>query len=217
LQNFFSKFNLFGDWIYRLVLLNFLWIGFSILGGLIFGIFPATAAMFTLLRKWMIQRNECHLFKDFALSYKDNFIKSNLIGFTILGIWLIVWIDLSFLLESTNIFAVIFSYLLMAVLLSVSISMLVLFPVFAHYEMSYVQYIVQVLKYPIVHVKQSFFIGVILVIYSLLLFKFPSILPFLGTSLVVFSIAKVLFPTFDKKYKKKQSMYEVQREESLYY
>ena len=41
MQEFNEKLNHFGEWIIRLVVLNFLWVGFSILGLGIFGDFPS--------------------------------------------------------------------------------------------------------------------------------------------------------------------------------
>ena len=51
MQELNNKLNLFGEWVIRLVYLNILWIGVSLLGLGILGIFPATSALFPVLRK----------------------------------------------------------------------------------------------------------------------------------------------------------------------
>ncbi|MEC0304686.1 DUF624 domain-containing protein, partial [Terribacillus saccharophilus] len=47
-----SLYQLF-EWITRFAYLNVLWILFTIAGGFIFGFFPSTIAMFTIIRDWL--------------------------------------------------------------------------------------------------------------------------------------------------------------------
>ncbi len=48
-----SALNKAFEWITKIAYLNLLWLGFTLLGLIIFGIFPATAATFTVARKWV--------------------------------------------------------------------------------------------------------------------------------------------------------------------
>ena len=53
-----SNFYRAAEWISRLFLLNILWVVFTIVGLGIFGFGPATAAMFAIVRKWIITPQE---------------------------------------------------------------------------------------------------------------------------------------------------------------
>lgn len=65
------------EWIMRLVYLNLLWIAFSLLGIVLFGFFPATAAMFSVVRKWIMGETDVRVFKEFWQTYRKEFWKSN--------------------------------------------------------------------------------------------------------------------------------------------
>ncbi|SFL53287.1 Uncharacterized membrane protein YesL [Gracilibacillus orientalis] len=67
------------EWLYRLALLNMLAIGFTLLGGIVLGFFPAITAMFSLNNKWL-KTEEFPIMKEFWKAYKQQFVKSNLLG-----------------------------------------------------------------------------------------------------------------------------------------
>ncbi|MFF3102162.1 YesL family protein [Viridibacillus arvi] len=217
MQGFYEKFNVFGEWLYRLVLLNFLWIGFSILGAGILGVFPATAAIFSLLRKWMLQGKDVKLLSDFGQAYRNSFLKANVLGYGMVVLWLIIWADIQLTLQSTSLIGLVMTYILFGVLIYVSIASLMGFAIYVHYELTINQYFLQMLKYPITHVKESFILIATLLIYCTLLYYGSSIIPFIGVTLLGFVIAKVIFPTFKEQKKKNSTMYEQQRDELLYY
>ncbi|MGP4041514.1 YesL family protein [Gracilibacillus sp. D59] len=71
------------EWLYRLALLNMLAIGFTLLGGIVLGVFPAITAMFALNDKWM-KAEEFPVIKEYWKVYKQHFVKSNVLGGLIL-------------------------------------------------------------------------------------------------------------------------------------
>ncbi|BDG36084.1 DUF624 domain-containing protein [Saccharococcus caldoxylosilyticus] len=42
------------EWITRLACINILWMLFTLAGLIVFGIAPATVALFTIVRKWLV-------------------------------------------------------------------------------------------------------------------------------------------------------------------
>jgi uncharacterized membrane protein YesL len=135
------------EWISRLALLNLLWIFFSILGLGIFGFFPATVAMFAVVRKWMLGEDDLSIFKTFWMAYKREFFKGNILGAIIVGAALILYIDFQFVLNSPNGFVSIF-YVPLFIITLIFISMLFyMIPIFVHYDMKISQVI-----------KNSFFV-----------------------------------------------------------
>lgn len=135
------------DWISRLALLNILWISFSLLGLVIFGFFPATVAMFAVVRKWMLGTDEMSIFKTFWIAYKREFLKSNLLGFIITAVGIVLYIDFQFVNHATNSFISLL-YIPFFIITFIFICMLLyIIPIFVHYDMKISQVI-----------KNSFFV-----------------------------------------------------------
>jgi len=63
-------------WFSRLVWLNLCWIIFSLLGGLVFGVFPATTALLIMMRRYLNGANRVTL-KDFYLAWRSELITTN--------------------------------------------------------------------------------------------------------------------------------------------
>lgn len=68
------------EWTPRLLWLNLLWIGGSILGGLVLGVCPATAAMFAVVRTWVRRAEPAPTLRTFSRTYRQGFWQANLVG-----------------------------------------------------------------------------------------------------------------------------------------
>jgi uncharacterized membrane protein YesL len=146
-SGFMESLNKLLEWISRLAFLNLLWISFSLLGLVIFGFFPATVAMFAVVRKWMLGNDEMSIFKTFWTAYKREFLKSNILGVIILAIGLILYIDFQFVLHSSSSFvAILYVPFFIITLIAISCVFYII-PIFVHYDMKISQVI-----------KNSFFV-----------------------------------------------------------
>src|SRR5690625_3277783 len=96
-KEFTNGFYSITQWFVKIVHLNILWFLFTLMGLLIFGVFPATVAMFTIMRKWIMGEKHIHINKLFWTTYKSEFMKSNLIGVIFIVIGSILYLDLAFL------------------------------------------------------------------------------------------------------------------------
>ncbi|MEH7391455.1 YesL family protein, partial [Bacillus sp. JJ1474] len=128
------------DWIIRLAYVNFLWMLFSILGLIIFGIFPSTVAMFTVLRQWIRSDKDIKVFKTFWSTFKSEFLKSNILGFILLGIGFILYIDFKFFSTIDGWVATILNLVLLSLFVIYAIVVLYIFPVKVHFELKTIQY-----------------------------------------------------------------------------
>lgn len=106
------------EWLTRLAVTNLLWLFFNIpifivalnlfivdsTGEMIFYIavimfmlpffsFPATTAMFALIRRWALHEVDIPLVRSFWKYYRLNYVRSLLGGLVIVGIWAILLID----------------------------------------------------------------------------------------------------------------------------
>jgi len=72
----------FCNWFGFLFLMNIYWMLMVILGGGIFGLFPATSALLLMLRRFINKDNKVGI-KHFFIEWKKEFLVSNLVGLPI--------------------------------------------------------------------------------------------------------------------------------------
>ena len=187
------------EWIMRLAYVNLLWIFFTLIGGIIFGVMPATVAIFAVTRKWIMDKEEDFpVFKLFWKSYRSEFLRSNLLGLFLLfggGILNLYHANLGVLPNQLQgIFQVIFYSVVIIFGMTVSF----LFPVYVHFNVNLKQYIKNAfligLSFPHYAILMLFIISV-----SIIVFQFAPILAiFFGLSLNVFLLMKISFTAFTK-------------------
>lgn len=83
---------LIGFW--KIGYLNLLWIGFSLLGLIIFGVGPATYALTKYYDRWLRCQEEPPVFKSFWQFYKERFKQSLVASWIVLGMIYILVINI---------------------------------------------------------------------------------------------------------------------------
>ncbi|MCL7748470.1 YesL family protein [Halalkalibacter alkaliphilus] len=186
------------NWIMKFAYVNLLWILFTIVGLIAFGFFPATIAMFSIIRKWIMKEVNIPVFKTFWLAFKTNFLKSNVLGLIIMFLGVILYIDLRIIDQLRGGWLHIFYYLLLTVSLLYSLTLLYVIPVFIHYEMK----LIQVLKVSFLLMilnpfsTVSMCAGVLAVLF--LMNHIPGLIPFFSGSLLSFIIMFFAYHAFIK-------------------
>lgn len=71
---------LVSDWFVKLAYVNFLWVLFTLAGGIVLGIFPSTAALFTILRRLVRGDTVNDVFSMYAGTFKQEFKRANKFG-----------------------------------------------------------------------------------------------------------------------------------------
>jgi uncharacterized membrane protein YesL len=83
----------------RLFLLNLLWLGWTLAGGIVLGIFPATAAVYAIVRKDLMRSHDLSsperepLHREFRAAWMREFRSANCLGYTFAVIWVLVLFD----------------------------------------------------------------------------------------------------------------------------
>jgi uncharacterized membrane protein YesL len=186
------------EWITKFAYVNLLWIGLSIFGLVFFGISPATVAMFTVIRKWIMGESDIPVFQTFWGTYKKEFLRSNGLGMVLALIASIIYLDLYFIKIDTNIQIPL--YLLISVMI---MTVLYIFPVYVHYEVKLIQLFKNaffiMLVNPVPNIMMLFgFIAAIFVM------KFiPALLFIFGGSITAGIIMASCYLAFQKIEKKK--------------
>ncbi|MBT2758159.1 YesL family protein [Mesobacillus foraminis] len=174
------------DWIARLAYINLLWIGFSVAGFILFGLMPATAAMFTIIRKWIKGENDFTILQTFWQTYKTEFLKSNALGGILMTIGGLIFLDLRISQSGTTAFSLVMSLLMISGLFILFIMFLYVWPIFVHFNLS----IFNILKTAfILSISQPMF-TIIMIVGSLavyfIMMNIPGLIPFFGGSLLAF-------------------------------
>jgi uncharacterized membrane protein YesL len=190
-----------GNWGFRLLILNILWIVFSAMGLFILGLFPATTALFGVIRKEIITADTQNVptIKSFWEIYKTEFLRSNLLGYiyTIFGVLLFFDLRVLHHLNSSvlNYFFIIVTYI---IILFYSLTFFYLFPILVHFQLRILDYI----KYSVILMFARPMQALILIVslftsYYLFLFL-PGLIPLMGISLISFIIMKTAIRSFPR-------------------
>lgn len=146
------------QWITRLAYINLLWLLFMCLGLFVFGAAPSTVTMFTIIRKWLNGETDLPVFSFFWATYKKEFCKANQLGFILLGISIVLFLDWRLISSlQGSLYPILLGCLIGAAFLFM-IVMLFIFPV-------YVQYEYKTLKY----IKAAFLLGISYPLYTMVM------------------------------------------------
>ncbi|HEU5141310.1 MAG TPA: YesL family protein [Bacillales bacterium] len=137
------------EWIMRLAYVNLLWIFFTLVGAIVFGMMPAAAGLFAVTRKWVMGETDVPVFRTFWDTYRSGFLKVNLLGLGYLAVGIIFYIDYVFIHSLGGMTSQILTVLLFSVVLLYLITFMYLFPVYVHFQLPALRYL-----------KVSFLIGV---------------------------------------------------------
>ncbi|OUS77587.1 hypothetical protein B1748_07255 [Paenibacillus sp. MY03] len=204
------------EWIMRLAVINLLWIVCSIpfvffgltmfiapqsgateqdmLGSLYtslilmaivapFTFFPATAAMFAVARKWVTGETDVSLFKTYFRGYKENYKQSMIGGILYTLLFVIMIVDFIVYREQLNIL----SYIFIAFLALLGVSIFNFFSMLVHYHMKTFQLMKNAILITIGKPFRSLSTAIMcgLVIY-ISFFQFTFLIPFFMGSIVAY-------------------------------
>jgi uncharacterized membrane protein YesL len=133
------------EWIMRLAYLNILWILFTFAGLILFGLVPATTAMFAVTRKWVLGNTDIKLFITFWEIYRKEFFKVQPFGLFLILVGFVFWIDYQFYIEGNAAVFLPVKFLIAGLFVLYVLFLLFIFPVYAHYQFKPLQYVKNVL------------------------------------------------------------------------
>lgn len=180
----------------RILFINILWIVFSLMGLLLLGFFPATAAMFSVVRKWILGEKDIPIFKTFWQNYKTGFIQTNLLGFALVLIGSILYIDLRFFQSAEGSITKLLSFLFLFLLLLYFIVLLYIFPIYVHYQFKTLEYIKYALIMAIGRPLQSLMMVLGSVLILILLRMIPILTLYFGGSVLGYVLMWISMKSF---------------------
>ena len=213
-------FNRVAEWLTRLTVLNFIWIAFCLMGLGIAGFFPATAALFSVIRKYQVGQGQVRIYQDFKRAFKDNLIQANLLGYSYLILVALLWVDYRYLLSTGDYWLVTLSFVFLVAVLMVALAWALHYPIFVQYHLSYKDYILNPFRWMVLHLRRSLAIIALLLIWWRFVDYLPGVLLFLGTSLPAFIIQSQVMVTIKAESQKENGKTKdllMSQEDVLYY
>ncbi|WP_318615851.1 YesL family protein [Sporosarcina sp. YIM B06819] len=188
----------FAEWLTKLLHIQIIWILFCLIGLVIGGIFPATFTMFGVIRKWIMKQEDFPVFKTFVKTYKEVFIKSNLLGYgmILLGFSIYYYIKL---FSSMSVVLVGITIMFGLVFLMTT---LFIIPVYVHFEISLPEVIRHAGVIALSHPLHILLMVLSLIVFWYLMLLLPALLPFVGFSLISYIlmlIANSAFKSVERK------------------
>ncbi len=201
-----GRFYKTSEFIMKLLQLQLLWIFFSFVGLLVVGIMPATMALFATTRKWVMKREEnFSLFKEFWKTFRNEFWKSNLIGFLLSLMGYALYVNLSIMKYAEGILAIcLFIGVILCSLLFITI-LIYIVPVFVHYNLKLSRYFTYSLMIGISYPVHTILVALIVYIVSRLFFWIPGLLPFFSMSLPAYLIMVLSLKLFERIERRRES------------
>ncbi|MBV7507607.1 YesL family protein [Bacillus sp. sid0103] len=185
------------EWIWRAITANLCWIAFTGLGLGIFGFFPASVALFTLVRKWLRKDTDVPVWKTFKQVYFKEWKRSNGIGLVFYSIGLFLFIDIR-ITESymSGVFASFISIILYILVIVLIVAVGYFFAVYAHYELSSKEYIKQSFLITLTGLPSTIWIGAGFFVIGYLIHQVPGLIPFISAVAPAFWIMRVCLSRF---------------------
>ncbi|OIJ17673.1 hypothetical protein BKP37_02845 [Anaerobacillus alkalilacustris] len=188
----------------RLAYVNILWIAFSFVGLLVSGVFPATIAMFSVVRKWLMDQPDTPIFKTFWQSYKKEFFKGNVIGWIFVAIGYVLYIQNYVIMFSNDPLIQISKYAFFLLVLLFSLVALYLFPTYVHYNVRLYQVVKNSFLIVIINPINNIIMILGLVLFYYIFLIIPQLAVFFGGSVIAYIIMWSCYQSFlniDKKKK----------------
>ncbi len=138
------------DLFMKIAYVNLLWIIFTVIGLVIFGVAPASVALLTIIRKWLMKDTDIPILSTFFRVYKNEFIKSNIAGFFFLLVFIILYIHFSYIPLVGGLLQVILTIGFIINGMFFLVTIIYFFPVYVHYDLKLFD-----------HFKRAFLLGMI--------------------------------------------------------
>jgi len=172
-------------WILRLVLINVLWVFYTLLGLIAGGIFPATLSALKIFRKWILGDVDVPIRSTFKQEFRKDFKKANLVGWILTFAGLVLYVNYLAIRSMGEINIVFLAAFYLLILFYVNL-VIWSFPQLAHYNGSIKHFFKNAIIMGIGRFHYTIGIGLYLFIVLYISLRYPGMLPFFTISIAAF-------------------------------
>jgi uncharacterized membrane protein YesL len=189
-----------GNWGFNLILLNILWILFSVSGLLVLGFFPATAAMFAVLKHMIMEDEDTAIVKLFIHKFKSEFLMSNAVGYPVAAFGLILYMDVRVLQQlDSGYLQLILASMTVVIGIIYLLTLLYIFPIFVHFDIKLLQYPLYAVILAVAKPFHTILLLSVLAIVVYVYFIIPALIFVFGFSLIGYIMTRIASASFPRK------------------
>jgi len=181
--------------------LQLLWIAFTLMGLGLLGIFPSTAAMFSVVRKWIMGEEDVPVFKTFWQTYKTEFVRVNGLGLILSAIGWLLYVDYHFFTFGQSMGSSLLKILTLLIIYLFITTCIYFFPIFVHFRYSVFDYFKYSFLYSVSTPLKTAGIFIISYIIYFLLMKVPVLFLFFSGSVISYMWMWYVYQTILKTQK----------------
>ena len=185
---------------FNLIYLNLLWVVFTLVGGIVFGIFPAIAALFAVVRKMILEDEDAAVLPEFIIHFKASFKTSNILGYvgSFIGLFLLIDFRIVQNISNESVQVLLFN-LIVVIGIFYLVAMHYIFPVYVHFDLKWNEYFryacILTIARPLQTIMLVAFVAAVVYLYILV----PALVFILGASFMSFVMMKIASLSFPKK------------------
>lgn len=193
--SFVTGLNTIFTWITKISWLNLLWMGYTLVGFIIGGIFPATIAAVKISQQWLEEGKSPNSWRSFHQFYKKEWFRANSLGWLLSLLGLLLWLNYKVMVNRLgDLHAIhIFSFYFL-IILYVSTAIWI-FPIMTQHEKG----MLSVMKESFILALGKIHITILALLWvggiGYLSLTFPAMLLFFTGSLIIFGLVKITHPT----------------------
>lgn len=169
----------FFDTLLWIACLNMLWIVFTLLGGVVLGVGPSTAAAQILIRE-KVQGNVVPLGRRYAKEYFKNFAKGNALGVPVLVVAAALALNWGYFSTGWDLGSQVASAAILLAVLFAAGTLCYLFPMFARYELTIPQYFLMSSRFAMRHLAGTVILLFVTAAAVFACRSLPGLVPFFG-------------------------------------
>ncbi|WP_342574248.1 DUF624 domain-containing protein [Solibacillus sp. FSL K6-1781] len=194
-MTFWDGFYSFGVKLLKIIYLNFLWLFFSAIGLFAFGLFPATIALFTITRQFLLDIDK-PITRTFWEVYKNEWVRGN--GYAVISyiIVLILAIDFYAIYMFDSLLILLIPTFIIAFIIFGTLFFF--FPVYVHFDLAFLPMIKQAFLFtitsPFTVILNALSIVLIYGIFNIM----PGAIPLFAGSVVSLFVMKFSLRSFKK-------------------
>jgi|SRR5699024_759841 len=186
-----SQINTFCTWFGRMVFLNLLWLFFTVIGIGIFGFFPSTIAMITVIKSWLRKDDNQPIAFLFWKTYKREFLKSQSLGLFALIIGVILLLDFHFIFSPELSIPIYIQMIFLLMGITYIITILYTLSLYVFLKMNFKSYIKNSIILVFTHPMHSLILVISCFIMIYLSFRYAGMLLFFTGSILALIMATV--------------------------
>lgn len=185
------------EFIMMIAYLNILWIIFTLFGGIVLGIHPATVALFSCIKQWRETDHSKVTFSNFKEVFKSEFKKANILGGFITVLVFLGVFNGAFIIANRALLHPLLTIIYFIGMFFLVVLLIYIYPVYVYFGKSVITTIVYSVTIGMAHPIVTTITIIFVALLSIAFFSTPGLPMFFGISAAAYVVMKYTVKIFD--------------------